>query len=102
VLIPSGAMTKKMPLVISLLLIAALFAFGQAPETQQSKPGPEVQKLAYYLGTLKGEGEAKPGPFEPAGKLSSTTTSAPPHHRQDETRPFTNRCISVCDATRSG
>jgi hypothetical protein len=95
-------MTMKMPLIISLLLIAAQFDFGQAPETRQPKPRHEVQKLAYYLGTLKGEGEAKPGPFGPAGKLSSTTTCAPSHHRQDETRPFTNRCISVCDATTSG
>lgn len=47
---------------------------GQPPTAQQPKPGPEVQKLAYYLGTWKGEGEAKAGPFGPAGKLSSTTT----------------------------
>lgn len=38
------------------------------------RPGPEIQKLAYYLGTWKGEGEAKPGPFGAAGKLSSMTT----------------------------
>jgi hypothetical protein len=30
--------------------------------------------LGYYLGTWKGEGETKGGPFGPAGKLSSTTT----------------------------
>jgi hypothetical protein len=47
---------------------------GQSPTAQQPKPGPEVQKLAYYLGTWKGEGAAKGGPFGPAGKLSSTTT----------------------------
>ena len=36
--------------------------------------GPEVQRLGYYLGTWRGEGETKGGPFGPAGKLSSTTT----------------------------
>ena len=41
---------------------------------QQLKPGPEVQRLAYYLGTWRGEGETKGGPFGPAGKLSSTIT----------------------------
>jgi hypothetical protein len=47
---------------------------GQPATAQQPKPGPEVQRLAYYLGTWEGEGEAKSGPFGPAGKLSSTTT----------------------------
>ena len=41
---------------------------------QQPKPGPEVQRLAYYLGTWRGEGDTKGGPFGPAGKLSSTIT----------------------------
>lgn len=57
-----------------LLLIMAHVAAGQATTTQQPKPGPEVQKLAYYLGAWKGEGETKGGPLGPAGKLSSTTT----------------------------
>jgi hypothetical protein len=55
-------------------MVIAHFAFGQTPTPEQPKPGPEIRKLAYYLGTWKGEGEAKGGPFGPAGKLSSTTT----------------------------
>src|SRR5207249_8805150 len=47
---------------------------GQPDTAQQPKPGPEVQRLAYYLGTWRGEGETKGGPFGPAGKLSSTIT----------------------------
>jgi hypothetical protein len=47
---------------------------GQPATAQQPKPGPEVQRLAYYLGTWRGEGETKSGPFGPAGKLSSTMT----------------------------
>lgn len=46
----------------------------QSEITEQPKPGPEVQRLAYYLGTWRGEGETKSGPFGPAGKLSSTMT----------------------------
>jgi hypothetical protein len=57
-----------------LLFVIAEIASGQTPATEQPKPGPEVQKLAYYLGTWKGEGEAKGSSFGPAGKLSSTTT----------------------------
>jgi hypothetical protein len=47
---------------------------GQLATAQQPKPGPEVQRLAYYLGTWRGEGETKGGPFGPAGKLSSSVT----------------------------
>jgi uncharacterized protein DUF1579 len=47
---------------------------GQPATAQQSKPGLEVQRLAYYLGSWRGEGETKGGPFGPAGKLSSTMT----------------------------
>ena len=41
--------------------------------TNRNTP-PEVQRLAYYLGNWRGEGETKGGPFGPAGKLSSTIT----------------------------
>ena len=47
---------------------------GQPATAQQPKPGPEVQRLAYYLGIWRGGGETKGGPFGPAGKLSSTMT----------------------------
>ena len=47
---------------------------GQPATDQQPKPGPEVEKLSYYLGTWRGQGETKGGPFGPAGKLSSTIT----------------------------
>jgi hypothetical protein len=50
------------------LVIAAAVA-AQAPG-QPPKPGPEVQKLAYFVGTWKYEGETKAGPFGPAGKFS--------------------------------
>jgi hypothetical protein len=39
---------------------------------QAPKPGPENQRLAYFVGKWKAEGEIKPGPMGPGGKMSST------------------------------
>jgi hypothetical protein len=61
-------------LTIGLFLLIVAHIAGETTTAQEPKPGPEVQKLAYWLGTWKGEGETKGGPFGPAGKLSSTTT----------------------------
>jgi len=56
------------------LLIVAQLTLAPAAKAQEPEPGPEVQRLAYYLGTWRGEGVTKGGPFGPAGKLSSTTS----------------------------
>lgn len=50
----------------------SISSFAQAPTASPiATAPPEVQKLAYYLGSWKGEGETKGGPFGAAGKLSS-------------------------------
>jgi len=55
------------------IIIVLAFAVPCLAQTAQSpKPGPEVQKLGYYVGTWKSEGEAKAGPS--AGKWSGTMT----------------------------
>jgi hypothetical protein len=54
--------------------LAFCLAFGQAQTEPAPKPGPEVQKLGYYVGAWEGHGEAKEGPFGPGGKLSSKMT----------------------------
>src|SRR5215831_19737024 len=57
----------------SLALLTSLSA--QTPTTSPiPTTPPEVQRLAYYLGTWRGEGETKSSPIGPAGKLSSTMT----------------------------
>jgi hypothetical protein len=60
-----------------LLVIVVVLAFAVpclAQTAQPPKPGPEVQRLGYYLGTWKSEGEAKASAFGPAGKFSMMDT----------------------------
>jgi hypothetical protein len=60
-----------------LLVVLAVLAFAMpcmAQTPQPPKPGPEVQKLAYYVGTWQTEGETKAGGPFPAGKFSGTDT----------------------------
>jgi hypothetical protein len=61
----------------TLLLVAAstiaLTVSGQAQAPQAPpKPGAELKRLAYFVGTWKTEGEDKPGPMGPGGKSTST------------------------------
>jgi hypothetical protein len=58
----------------SCLVVLAVAGSVREAIAQTPRPGPEIQKLGYYVGSWRGEGEAKGGPFGPTGKLSSTTT----------------------------
>lgn len=57
--------------------VAVIFVAGfqllaaQAPDT---KPGPEHKRLGYFVGKWDAEGEVKPGPMGPGGKMKSTDT----------------------------
>ena len=62
---------KKLLVIVLLVLAVPYLAHGQA---QPPKPGPEVQKLGYYVGTWTYDSELKAGPFGPAGKISGTET----------------------------
>jgi hypothetical protein len=53
--------------VAGLQLVAA-----QAP--QAPKPSPEHARLAYFVGKWTSEGEMKPGPMGPGGKMKSSDT----------------------------
>ncbi len=47
-------------------------AVAQAPQPPQApKPGPEHQRLAYFVGTWTSEGEMKASPMGPGGKTTS-------------------------------
>ena len=41
---------------------------------QGPKPGPENARLGYFVGKWKAEGEVKPGPMGPGGKMTSNDT----------------------------
>jgi hypothetical protein len=67
-----------------------------APEKKMKempKPGPEVKKLAYFVGTWKSEGDMKENSFGmPAGKFTST----------DKCEWFTGGFHVVCHSTGKG
>lgn len=59
------------------LLAASLFlsvAGIQSASAQAPKPGPEHKRLAYFVGKWRSEGEMKPGPMGPGGKMTSSDT----------------------------
>jgi hypothetical protein len=57
---------------MAMSIVAAQPTMAQAP--QPAKPGPEHQRLAYFVGTWTSEGEMKPGPMGPGGKMTSRDT----------------------------
>lgn len=59
-------------LTVVMSIVAFQPAAAQAP--QPAKPGPEHQRLAYFVGTWTSEGEIKPGPMGPGGKMTSRDT----------------------------
>lgn len=55
--------------------LAMLCVFGVAISLAQGpppKPGPELKKLEYFVGTWSSEGDLKPSPFGPGGKFTGT------------------------------
>ena len=53
---------------------SVLLAFGSALAQDAPKPGPEQKTLGYFAGKWTSEGEMKPGPFGPGGKMTSVDT----------------------------
>jgi len=60
---------KSMVAVAAFAMLACA-AWAQGPP--MPKPGPEHEKLHYFVGEWKEEGEMKASPFGPAGKYTST------------------------------
>lgn len=62
---------KAVLLTVCVMVVAVSMQAQQAPQGP-SKPGPEVKRLAYGIGTWNIEGEAKPfGPM-PGGRFAAT------------------------------
>lgn len=58
--------------VVTLSLLLAPAARAEDPKAP--KPGPEHERLGYFVGKWKMEGTAAENPFMPGGKFSSTDT----------------------------
>ena len=63
-------MNRKTSYVVALILVS-FSAWAQMP----AKPGPEVKKLDYFVGTWTTEGTVAQGPWGMGGKFSSTDTT---------------------------
>jgi len=63
---------KTLMTTITAVCLGAL-ALAQQPD-EPAKPGPELSKLAVYLGQWRYEGESKPTPLGPAAKFSGDAT----------------------------
>lgn len=68
-------MTRRIAAITTagaLSLVALQPVVAQGP--QLPKPGPEHQRLAYFVGTWTSVGEMKSGPMGPGGKMTSRDT----------------------------
>jgi hypothetical protein len=66
-------MKRPFDLLAAFIVVSAAgvqLAAAQAP--QAPKPGPEHKRLGYFVGKWTTEGEMKPGPMGPGGKMKST------------------------------
>jgi hypothetical protein len=82
----------KVRIMGSSLAVLALGALIAAQAPPAPKPGPEQKPLGFFVGKWKGEGEMKPGPMGPGGKVSST----------DNCAWFAGGFSVVCNGTASG
>lgn len=64
---------KLAVLVASGLLTAAAAAQAQEKKMEAPKPAPEVKRLEFFVGNWISEGEMKPGPWGPGGKMTGTS-----------------------------
>ena len=61
---------RRFAVVVALVSISVGAVIAQKPE--MPKPGPEHQRLGAFVGNWTFEGEMKPGPMGPGGKLTGT------------------------------
>jgi Protein of unknown function (DUF1579) len=86
-------MTQRRAIFAAAVLLA--FAAGTAiaqPAAEAPKPSPEQEKLGYFVGKWKSEGEMKPSPFMPGGSFTTT----------DDCQWFEGGFAVVCHSQGSG
>lgn len=68
-------MTRPLTMLTACIVLSAAspqLVPAQAPPAP--KPGPEHERLGYFVGKWKAQGEVKPGPMGPGGKLTASDT----------------------------
>jgi hypothetical protein len=66
-------MSRSLNLLTAFAVVSAAgLHFAPAEAQQAPKPGPEHARLGYFVGKWTAEGEIKPGPMGPGGKMTST------------------------------
>ena len=58
--------------IVAAVLSMSVGTFLAQQKMEMPKPGPEHQKLAAFVGNWTFEGEMKPGPMGPGGKMTGT------------------------------
>ena len=69
---PAGLLTRLAGLAICLVLASGA-GLAQVP-AEKPQPGPEHKRLGYFVGKWTTEGETKPNPFMPGGKMLNHDT----------------------------
>ena len=63
---------RRTSLSLACLLAIMFFAIAAMAQMPMPKPAPELAKLDYLAGNWIGDGDLKPGPMGPGGKVTST------------------------------
>jgi hypothetical protein len=64
---------KRSLSILVAMCAASILASAQMPP--MPKPGPEIKKLEYFTGSWTCDGDNKPGPMGPGGKMTMTEES---------------------------
>jgi len=67
---------RRTSLSLACLLALMFFAIAAMAQMPMPKPAPELAKLDYLAGNWISDGDLKPGPFGPGGKVSSTDNAS--------------------------
>jgi hypothetical protein len=63
---------KRLVTTVASFAVVLAFALSAQAQMDMPKPAPELKKLDYFAGSWTTEGELKPGPMGPGGKMTST------------------------------
>ena len=63
---------RRLSLILACLLTMIFVTVSLTAQMPMPKPAPELAKLDYLAGNWVSDGDLKPGPFGPGGKISST------------------------------